>query len=74
MNITLDKIENPILEKWASETFDFTENYLCIIQPFQQILQKKYLKHHDCIQNFEVFEDDVWITTFPKSGIFLWLL
>lgn len=31
-------------------------------------LPKRYLTKVDCIQNFKIRSDDIWIVTFPKAG------
>lgn len=37
-------------------------------QPVHCIMPSKYRLHADRIRNLPVYEDDVWIVTFPKAG------
>ena len=39
-----------------------------LIKPFDVSLTRYYLDNHQTVQDFEIFEDDVWVCTFPKSG------
>ena len=43
------------------------------------ILSKTYLDYHPTVKNFKVYEDDVWMCGFPRSGTtimqeLLWLI
>ena len=38
------------------------------IKPFNISLTRFYPENHQTVQDFEIFEDDVWVCTFPKSG------
>jgi hypothetical protein len=42
--------------------------------PYQQIMPKDYIKHAKRIYEFNIHNDDVWISSFPKCGkIFVFL-
>ena len=62
------QIDDPKMNEFCSHTFSMKEEGLVRVEPFNQILRVGYMKHHQTIQNFKVFEDDVWLCTFPKSG------
>jgi len=53
----------------GSQMFTMSSRPLCKIEPFNQIFPQGYTKHHQMVQDFEVFDDDVWIAVFPKSGL-----
>ena len=62
-------IEDEVTQRFNSQTFTMSSRPLCKVEPYNQIFpQGLYLEHHERIQEFEVFDDDVWIATFPKSG------
>jgi len=68
-NVTEISIEDDVVKKFYSQCFSYRETGFCLVQPYNQVLPIGYKKyHHARIQNFEAFEDDVWICTFPKSG------
>ena len=49
---------NATMEQWG----------MSMIEPGNQILREGYMEYHQQIQDFEVFEDDIWVCVFPKSG------
>uniref|UniRef100_A0A7M5X716 Sulfotransferase domain-containing protein n=1 Tax=Clytia hemisphaerica TaxID=252671 RepID=A0A7M5X716_9CNID len=46
----------------------FFGTHLCEILPYGMISTARYPKFHEGLQNFEVFEDDVFVVTHPKAG------
>ena len=66
--VTANVIEDEILQKYYKQTI-LPTGLFNRVQPFDDIvLAPFYPENHPSIQEFEVFEDDVWVTTFPKSG------
>ena len=42
---------------------------LARVEPFNQIYPRgSYTRFHKTIEDFEVFDDDVWVCTHPKAG------
>ena len=73
MAATLDieevKIEDEATKQFCSQAATMKEHGLYRISPFNQIHQKGYPKLHEIYQRFEIHQDDVWICSFPKSGM-----
>lgn len=68
-HVTATLIEDGVVKKFCSQCCDSLNTGLSLVQPYNQVLPASYLKHHRRrIQNFDVFEDDVWLCAFPKSG------
>ena len=61
-------IEDDVMKLFCSQCYSYQKTGLSLVQPYNQVFPTGYLKHHERIQNFDCFEDDVWICTFPKSG------
>ena len=38
------------------------------LMPYQQIVPKDFIEHATTIKNFQIRDDDVWISSFPKCG------
>ena len=60
----------PDLDRLAHETLTkkAQTNFVTIDGVF---LPEDYKKFADAVENFEVFDDDVWVCSFQKSGKFL---
>jgi len=67
-NVTETLIEDDMVKKLCDQCHHYKDTGLSLVQPYNQIFPTGYVEHHESIQNLEVFEDDVWICTFPKSG------
>lgn len=65
-----DRIQNEALERFYQQTVGVKHNPLLLVHPCERVLPDAFLKCHERIRDFEVYEDDIWITGFPKSGIF----
>jgi len=64
-------IEDDTVKEFCSKMYSTSrdDQTLCMIKPYDQVFRTGYLKdYHQRIQDFEIFEDDVWISTFPRSG------
>ena len=46
----------------------FFGTHLCEIHPYGMISTARYPEFHEALQNFEVFDDDVFVVTHPKAG------
>ena len=40
----------------------------CRLMPYNQVMPKSYTKHAKRIHDFDIRDDDVWISSFPKCG------
>ena len=38
------------------------------LMPYNQIMPKDYIKHAKRIHDFQIRDNDVWISSFPKCG------
>ena len=65
-------IEDEAVKEFCSKIYSTTHDVrkgLCMVKPYDQVFFSGYLdNYHQRIQEFEVFDDDVWISTFPRSG------
>ncbi|XP_066922835.1 luciferin sulfotransferase-like [Clytia hemisphaerica] len=68
MEIKQIPINNEDLQRFNSDCYTFKEHPLSMLEPYHQVFPSLYMDHHKSFQEAEVYEDDVWICTFPKSG------
>ena len=65
-------IVDEVVKEFCSKIYSTTQGFrkgLSIVKPYDQIFFTGYVEnYHQKIQDFEIFEDDVWISTYPRSG------
>ena len=66
--VTAVPIQDEKVQEWVKHMYSLGEDELRLIQPYNQVLRKRYMDIHDEIQNFQSRDDDVFICTAPKSG------
>ncbi|KAF2893638.1 hypothetical protein ILUMI_12539, partial [Ignelater luminosus] len=59
-----DEIDRIIGKEISSK---FCEKYVMIVKD-RTVLLSLYLQHAEEIKNFEVYDDDVWVLSYPKAG------
>ena len=68
-----EPITSDVVKKFCSQVHSMKEIGLSRTQPFDQIFcSGRVTDFYKGIQDFEVFEDDLWVTGFPKSGKVCW--
>ncbi|XP_066912848.1 luciferin sulfotransferase-like [Clytia hemisphaerica] len=74
IEIREEPIKCDVVKKFCSQVHHMKDIGLSRVQPFNQIFGSgRITDFYKGIQDFEVYEDDVWITGFPKSGM-RWLM
>ena len=67
-NVTCEDISQiPALQKLMTESTGFSTGFIRI-HPYNQIFPTHLKNYITEIRDFEVFEDDIWVSSFPKSG------
>jgi len=59
--------ENESYKKFMSKQNAYKEGFIRLL-PYNQIMPKEYIKYAKRIHDFEIKQDDVWISSFPKCG------
>ena len=59
--------ENESYKKFLSKQNAYKEGFIRLL-PYNQIMPKEYIKYAKRIYDFEIKDDDVWISSFPKCG------
>jgi len=66
--VTIEELdENDAYRKFLSMQQSFKKGFVRLM-PYQQIMPKDFIKHANRIHNFNIRDDDVWISSFPKCG------
>jgi len=63
-----EAIEGKLMAKQKEQMKDMIPGGLIRMMPTRMVTGNGYLKYEKRIRNLSIREDDVWITTFPKSG------
>ena len=66
--VTETKIVDEAVLKFCSLNSTMEQCGLSRMDPGNQILREGHIEYHQQIEDFEVFEDDIWICVFPKAG------
>ena len=59
--------ENESYKKFLGKQHAYKRGFIRLL-PYQQIMPKDYIKHAKRIHEFNIHNDDVWISSFPKCG------
>lgn len=62
-----EEIDNEKMMAFCKQTHSFKDGFIRV-QPYKCIFPRGYINHEDKIKNTEILEDDIWITSHPKSG------
>ena len=59
--------ENQSYKKFIDKQHAYKRGFVRLM-PYNQIMPKDYINHAKRIHDFNIREDDVWISSFPKCG------
>jgi len=66
--VTVENLEeNEAYKKFLSKQHAFERGFVRLM-PYQQIVPKDFFEHAKTIKDFQIRDDDVWISSFPKCG------
>lgn len=63
MGLTFDSVQDITLEE--NFTNEFRSGYISVNGV---TMPERFKDFKDAIENFEVYDDDIWICSFPKTG------
>lgn len=67
MNATEEEITDELSLKVNSEFHRLNKPFV-MVKPYEQAFLKGVTSQLEKVENFKVYDDDVWIITYPKSG------
>lgn len=65
--VTIEEIDDPSLKEFHSKQKGFICDFVRF-QPYNQVLPRCYEDWEKKNREFECYEDDVWVASFPKCG------
>ena len=65
--VTIEDIDSPVMKAFEREQKAFPCGF-GRFQPYNVVFPKCYGYVEKTLKNFEVYPDDVWISSFPKCG------
>ena len=66
--VKIEELEkNEAYTKFLSKQNAYKQGFIRLL-PYNQIMPKEYIKYAKRIHNFDIRQDDVWISSFPKCG------
>ena len=65
--VFIEEIHSEELDAFLENQTGF-DNGFVRFQPSGQVLPREFIKYEKTIMELEVFENDIWISSFPKSG------
>ena len=66
--VAIEELEdNEAYKKFIANQHSYKCGFVRLM-PYCQLLPKSYIKQAKRIHEFSVYDDDVWISSFPKCG------
>jgi hypothetical protein len=65
--VTIEEIDDESLKEFHSRQSGFKCDFVRF-QPYNQVLPRSFGNWEKKIKEFECFQDDVWVSSFPKCG------
>ncbi len=65
--VTVEEIDESVVGDFERAQRGFRKGFVRL-QPYGQVLPRTYAAFDRRIKEFEIKEDDVWISSFPKCG------
>ena len=63
-------VEDEATKRFNEQTHRFAEKGFSRVEPYDQIFPTGlYTRFQKKIEDFEVYDDDIWVCTHPKSGL-----
>ena len=67
--VRAELIKHEEVLKLQKQTIGDELQNMSIIHPYGYTFSDRYVKYHQRIQGFQIFEDDVFVATYMRSGI-----
>ena len=68
--VTIETISGDVYDQLLRDVPKSFPSGLVRFLPYNQVLPKVYQKYEKRIKNLEVRDDDIWISSFPKCGMY----
>ena len=66
--VTVEELgEDEVYKKFIDQQKTYSRGFVRLM-PYQQIMPKDYIQNAKRIHEFNIRNDDVWISSFPKCG------
>ena len=66
--VSIECLENNDAYQKFIKKQDAYKNGFVRLMPYNQVMPKEYIKYAKVINEFEIHNTDVWISSFPKCG------
>ncbi len=65
--VTVEELPEELIDAFQKSQKSYTKGFVRL-QPYNQVLPRIFCAYEKRVKEFKIYDDDIWIGSFPKCG------